>query len=335
MLKHMIDNLDIFICPACRGTLKITGIEIECLKCQNKYQIENGIPLLFWPNAWDGLKKDVTNTVRLFYEETPFPNYEDFENSGDLVQKAQTGIFARLLNEQIPFNIRTLEVGCGIGQLSNFLGIAHRFVFGTDLCINSLKLAQDFKIQNNLERVGFYQMNLFKPIFKEESFPLVICNGVIHHTSDPFAGFQSISKLVKKGGYIIIGLYNKYGRITTDIRRAIFRAFGDRFKFLDTRLTRKDMSDVRKLTWFKDQYKNPHESKHTIGEVLSWFYQTGFDFINGIPKPKAFEIFSENEKLFKLNPRGNWFDHFVVQACLAFTGNREGGFFLMIGTRKS
>ena len=52
-------------------------------------------------------------------------------------------------------------------------------------------------------------MNLFRPVFKAETFDVVICSGVLHHTSDPLTGFQSISKLVKKGGYIIIGLYNK------------------------------------------------------------------------------------------------------------------------------
>jgi len=199
-LRHMIDHLGIFICPACAGDLKITGDGIKCLECHNHYQVEDDIPLLFWPNEWDSSKKDVTDMVKSFYEKTPFPNYEDLENVGDLIQKAQRGIFARLLNEQVPFNIRVLEVGCGTGQLSGFLGVAYRIVFGTDICFNSLKLANNFRKKNSLERVGFYQMNLFRPIFREETFPLVICNGVLHHTSDPFAGFQSISRLVKKGG---------------------------------------------------------------------------------------------------------------------------------------
>ena len=228
---------------------------------------------------------DITSTIKEFYESTPFPGYEDIDSSESLRQKARQGVFARLLDEQIPHNSRILEVGCGTGQLSNFLGIGHRFVFGTDLCLNSLKLGQEFNKKNGLERVGFYQMNLFRPIFKEESFHLVICNGVLHHTSNPFMGFQSISKLVKKGGYILIGLYNKYGRIITDINRVIFNISGDRFKFLDPRLREQEVREVRKFTWFADQYKNPHESKHTIGEILKWFKKTGFDFVYGIPNP--------------------------------------------------
>lgn len=333
MLNHMIEYLDIFVCPHCGGDLKV-GNGIKCLKCNNHYQVESDIPLLFWPNEWDKSQKDVTNIVKSFYEKTPFPNYEEFENVGDLVKKAQEGIFARLLNEQIPFNIKVLEVGCGTGQLSSFLGVAHRNVFGVDMCLNSLKIGGEFIKKNSLERVGFYQMNLFRPIFREESFSLVICNGVLHHTSDPFAGFQSIAKLVKKGGFILIGLYHKYGRFITDIRRIIFNISGDHFKFLDPRLRAQDIGETRKLTWFADQYKNPHESKHTIGEVLNWFDETGFDFVYGIPNPKAFEGFKLHDSLFKPYPRGNRLDHFIVQSHMLFTGSKEGGFFIMIGRKK-
>lgn len=333
-MKHIADNIEILMCPVCQGDLEIAENKVKCLKCLNCYEFKDNIPLLFEPNEWAETKEDITQVEKAFYERTPFPNYEDFESVADLVEKAKEGLFARLLNEQIPYNIRVLEVGCGTGQLTNFLGIAQRTVFGTDMCINSLRLAQEFKEKNNFERVGFYQMNLFKPVFKEESFPVVICNGVLHHTSDPFSGFQSIARLVKKGGYILIGLYNKYGRAITDFRRIIFNISNDNFRFLDPRLRSKDVGDVRKLTWFMDQYKNPHESKHTFGEVLKWFHLTGFEFVNSIPKSKAFAAFSEKEKLFKPNPIGNWLDRFLVQTRLVFKGSKEGGFFIMIGRRK-
>ncbi len=334
MLEHMSQHIDIFNCPSCKGDLVVTENAVNCPTCKNLYEVDNDIPLLFWENDWKDSKKDVTDTVKNFYEESPFPNYEDIDNTGSLVNKAERTFFANLLNKQVPFNIRTLEVGCGTGQMSNFLGIAQRYVFGADLCLNSLKLGQDFKRKNDLTNVGFYQMNLFKPIFKEESFPLVICNGVLHHTSDPYLGFQSISKLVKKGGYILIGLYNRYGRLITDMRRIIFNISGNRFKSLDPRLRKQDRGEAKRDSWFFDQYKHPHESKHTIGEVLRWFDETGFEFVHGIPNPKAFHGFSLNELIFKKAPKGNFLDHFVTQTQLALNGSKEGGFYIMIGKRK-
>lgn len=50
-----------------------------------------------------------------------------------------------------------------------------------------------------------------------------------------------------------------------------------------------------------DQYKNPHESSHTIDEVLEWFNKTGFKFVNGLPKLRLLDSFSSKEQLFKSN----------------------------------
>tara|TARA_B100000315_G_scaffold258049_1_gene308894 strand:- start:798 stop:1811 length:1014 start_codon:yes stop_codon:yes gene_type:complete len=329
----VINHADIIVCPKCNGKIKENFDHLKCNDCNKNYSVDHGVPLLFIQNEWQISKNDVTDTVKSFYEKAPFPNYEELENIGDLIHKAQKGAFARLLNEQIPFNIKVLEVGCGTGQLSNFLASAHRFVIGTDMCVNSLKLGQKFKMENSINRVNFYQMNLFRPIFREESFPLVICIGVLHHTSDPFEGFRSISKLVKKNGYIIIGLYNKYGRIITDMRRVFFHIFNDKLKSLDPFLRESSRGQLKKFARFEDQYKHPKESKHTISEVADWFKETGFDFVYGIPSPLAFEGFKLDDKIFKPGKLGNRFDHFMSQAWQVFTGSSEGGFFLMVGRK--
>lgn len=332
----IVQNMDIFTCPSCNGALIISGDKrmISCSKCNQSFGCEQGIPLLFWPNEWDA-KTDVTEIVKSFYEENPFPGYEDIDSDQSLRQKAERGIFARLLDEQIMHGARILEAGCGTGQLSNFLGMTWgRTVFATDICLNSLKLGQDFKENNDIKNVAFIQMNLFRPVFKPDSFDIIICNGVLHHTADPFIGFKSLLNIVKKGGFIIIGLYNTWGRIPTDIRRFIFRFSHNSFKFLDPNLREQNLDDTRKHIWFMDQYKNPHESKHTIGEVLSWFEQSGVEFVNSIPKSKAFMPFSPNEKLFEVNDKGTRSDHFVSQLGMLLSGGKEGGFFTVIGRKK-
>ena len=83
----------------------------------------------------------MTEIVKQFYEKTPFPNYDDLDTPRALLEKARAGLFARLLNEQIPYDARVVEIGCGTGQLTNFLSIAHRSVLGVDVCLNSLRLA--------------------------------------------------------------------------------------------------------------------------------------------------------------------------------------------------
>jgi SAM-dependent methyltransferase len=255
------ENLEILCCPRCGADFELREDGLHCRGCSEVYGEEDGIPQLFVPNEWEGSQRDVTEAMREFYEETPFPNYEDFDSVGSLIQKARQGMFAAKLDDEVPPRVRVLECGCGTGQLSNFLSIANRTVFGTDMCLNSLRLGQRFKQEAGLKRVHFLQMNLFRPAFKPGTFPLVISNGVLHHTSDPFRAFQSISRLVSPGGYVMVGLYHRYGRLITDFRRSVFRLTGDRFKFLDPNLRQQGFGAAKHRAWFMDQYKNPQSTR--------------------------------------------------------------------------
>ena len=206
MQLQIEQNIDILKCPSCSSDMVYHADKLICIENRHEFEIVNGIPLLFEDDKCNERNLNLTQKTKLFYEEYPFPNYDDFENPESLISKAEASVFAKQINEELPFNTRILEVGCGTGQLTNYLSISNRFVIGTDISYSSLTLGNDFKIRNSLKRSSFYQMNLFKPVFKDESFHTVICNGVLHHTPDPFKGFQSIVKLLKRNGYVIIGL---------------------------------------------------------------------------------------------------------------------------------
>src|SRR5271157_253337 len=109
-------NSEILVCPVCGGGLELSCDPISCLSCGKRFSSENGIPQLFWQNDWPADKPDVTEIIKSFYEKTPFPNYDELDSSLSLREKASRGIFARLLDEQISFGSRVLEVGCGTGQ---------------------------------------------------------------------------------------------------------------------------------------------------------------------------------------------------------------------------
>jgi carbamoyltransferase len=319
--------------PCCGAALTDRdGSKVTCGKCGRDYPIEDGIPLLFAPHEGFGKSGDVTQDVKAFYEETPFPNYDEHDSVRSLMEKSRRGIYAQMLNDSVPANSTVLEVGCGTGQLSNFLGIACRRVVGADLCVNSLKLGEAFRRRHQLSRVRFVQMNLFRPCFAPGQFDVVLCNGVLHHTSDPRGGFEALVPLVRPGGHIIIGLYNTYGRLATDLRRQVFSLTGNRARWLDPYL-RTQIGAEKRRAWFADQYQHPHESKHTMGEVLDWFDRTGLEFVRSLPPSSAGEDDLEPAGLFRPVAAGSKIGRFISQAKQIVTGSREGGFFLMIGRR--
>jgi SAM-dependent methyltransferase len=298
-----------------------------------RFPLSDGIPNFFVPN--DGAASgDVTEMVKAFYEETPFPNYDAFDSRDSLAIKARRGVFAALLDEQLPDGALILEAGCGTGQLSNFLGMSwKRRVFAGDLCLNSLRLAKGFADRYAIRNVAFLQMNLFRPPFRDGVFDVVISNGVLHHTSDCEGAFKSILTKLKPGGHIIIGLYNSLGRLPTLWKRNAFRRFGPSLYFLDPRLRDWSREPDRIKAWFMDQYRHPHETKHSMDEVLQWFDRYGVDFVNGIPHLDGSD-FSTDERLFAPHSPGSTASRYLTQLGMLLTGGQDGGLFIMIGRKR-
>jgi len=300
-----------------------------------RYPVVDGIPCLFAPNEWPQGKSDVTDMVKSFYEETPFPNYDELDGRESLLTKARRGVFARLLEEQLPRPALVLEAGCGTGQLSNFLGLGWgRTVIGADLCLNSLRLAKSFRDRYSINNAQFVQMNLFRLPFPDESFDFIVCNGVLHHTSDPEGGFQEIARKLKRGGCIIIGLYNWLGRLPTLWRRTLIETFGEGWAKLDPRLRGSRLNSGRWAAWYMDQYRHPHESRHSIDEVVQWFDRSGIDMLLAIP-PVGGEQFTEETALFRTRSRSGRIDHVVTELAMLLSGGRDGGLYMMIGRKRA
>jgi SAM-dependent methyltransferase len=330
----ILDCADILQCP-------ITGeplVEVEdgwsSAGGQRRYPVNHGIPNLFAPMDPTISDHDVTEMVRAFYEETPFPNYDDIDSRETLVAKARQGRFAAALDEQLPEGAIVLEAGCGTGQLTNFLGLSwKRRVLGGDICLNSLRLANDFRERYRIANAGFLQMNLFRPPFRDDSIDVLICSGVLHHTGDPRKGFEALLRKVKAGGHILIGLYNSYGRLPTLWRRWAFERFGPALYFLDNRLTSARMNEARWQAWFRDQYRHPHETRHSIDEVLGWFDAVGVDFLSSIPAADG-SPFTNDSRVFAPHPRATAAGRWATQLQMLLTGGRDGGLFIMIGRKR-
>ena len=67
--------------------------------------------------------------------------------------------------------------------------------------------------------------------------------------------------------------------------------------------------------------------------TLKWVEEIGFEFVRSLPRSKPFRPFSENERLFQPEEPGNFIERFLVEFPQAFTGSREGGFFIILARR--
>jgi SAM-dependent methyltransferase len=327
--------LPVLACPADGSKLSWNSDDRTFISSNGRrYGFLDGIASFFVPNDGQEVEGDVTEIVKAFYERTPFPNYNDVDDRRALRQKAAASAFAKLLDEQLPESAKLFEAGCGTGQLSNFLGMRPgRVCIGGDMCLNSLKLGHGFRDRFSINNAIFLQMNLFRPPLRDETFDLVISNGVLHHTSDPEAGYRAILRKVRSGGFILIGLYNYFGRLHTLWRRRLIETFGKGVAILDARLRRLNGADEQYTAWYRDQYEHPHESRHSIDEVLRWFQNSGVDFISCIPTIGDSE-FSDQFRLFEQHSSGSYLDRLSTQWDMFLSGGGDGALFIMIGRKR-
>ena len=301
---------------------------LVCRQTGEQFPDINGVPSLFSPTAGEG--EDITRRVRSFYEEHPFPNYEGLEEFGELVAKGSENRFSADLLDSIGYNKTVLECGCGTGQLSHFLQLNNNCVLGVDMSLGSLALAIQHKRRNGLARSAFAQMNIFNLAVKDNSFDVVISHGVLYHTFDAQRAFGAIVRKLKPGGVVVVGLYNTYARIPTWLRSKVIGVTGGRIDYV----VRNRIRDARKAdTWIKDQYYNPHETWHSIGEVLSWFNANGIDYLNCSPGILGTDG-EDNRAMFAATVPGTSYKRAVTQLSWIGTIAREGALFDMIGRKR-
>jgi len=256
-----------------------------------------------------------------------------------LIHKVETNEFTLNFKKFCGLGKKIIEVGSGTSQLSIALASGtNNEVIAFDPTLESLRLGMSFAKKNNVNNCTFVNGDIFADPFIPEYFDIVWCSGVLHHTKSAKEGFNIIVNWVKIDGYVVIGLYNRYGRMRTVFRQILFKLLGKgKFarvivSFLDP-ILRKNISNQKKLAWFQDQYEHPVETLHTLDDVIEWFEDNNVEFISSIPSANMEN--GDYKDMFKAQTRGTLSTRIFSQISMLFSPlGSEGGLFIVIGKKK-
>jgi 2-polyprenyl-3-methyl-5-hydroxy-6-metoxy-1,4-benzoquinol methylase len=284
----------------------------------------------------------IGNIVAEFYNANPFPGFDKnkYVTQEDLHKNAN--IYSRMLDDQIPWEKSILDAGCGTGQLACLLSVKDRRTLGIDFSEKSLAKGIEIKEKLKLKNLTFQKEDLLELESGGERFDYIFCNGVLHHTNNPYLGFQNIIKFAKTGTYIIIGLYNKYGRMRLRVKRRWvnwkYRSNMEKTRDAIQEMLVKDEKDTEKQdTWYQDQYLHPHELSHTIDELLGWYKENEIEYINSLPPIELFRKEADATRIFKKSSVTGWrssrFAHILKQLKWMISLRKTGGYFMIVGRK--
>jgi SAM-dependent methyltransferase len=181
---------------------------------------------------------------------------------------------------------RVLDMGCGTGEYALWYAInGAAAVTAIDLADGSLAIARRRQRESDVRNVEFVKMDLLNCSLPDDHFDYSYSVGVLHHTGDPFRGFEHLVRVTRPGGVIVVSLYNAYSRRVLrskqalcrmlggdDIEKRVWwgeRLFGRTLRKLDRRYHGLNTKQIA-----YDIFGFPHESLHTANEVLDWFDRT-------------------------------------------------------------
>jgi len=284
-------------CPVCRSRLSVNSeldeIQTGRLTCTqgHAFPVLRGIPRFVSQDAY-------TSSFSYEWDHFRKTQLDSWTGRSDTRDRLQASLNFPL--EQLQDKL-VLDAGCGMGR---FAEVVQRF--GATYVGMDYSYAVDAAYRNagHLPGVHFVQADIFDPPFADGAFDLAMALGVLHHTPDPRAAFQSLSHVVKEGGQLTITVYdagNKvyvansrfWRRYTTRLPRRVLHVLsfvavplyslwtlprlGWVFRSMAFISLERDWR-WRVLDTF-DWYSPRFQSWHTHHEVFGWFKENGFESI--------------------------------------------------------
>ncbi|HVZ51723.1 MAG TPA: class I SAM-dependent methyltransferase [Pseudolabrys sp.] len=194
--------------------------------------------------------------------------------------------FLRFIDEFALPQMRVGEFGCGPGRGTMYLVQKFGDVTALDLSRNSLMLAR-----SRAPRARYVQASNLSLPFADASFDIVVSDGVIHHTPNPYRAFSENVRVLKPGGAFYLGVYNRqryYYYLYTYLGRPLRwleRSWPGRILVYATVFPLYYLAHLVKSrgkrtlrgarNFFYDYFMTPAASFHSREEVIGWGRRNG------------------------------------------------------------
>ena len=184
---------------------------------------------------------------------------------------------------------RCLDAGCGGGRGSVFMAEAGAAeLIGIDLSERNIETCRMRAAQRRLAQCTFHLGSLLEVPFPDESFDVVWCNGVLHHTDDPDKALQEVTRVLKPGGSMWLYLYGSGGIYwyMVDWVRALLAGVDVRECISDLRLSG---APVRRIAEWIDDWFAAYVRRYRAEGVRLRLGELGFEGAQALARGTGYD----------------------------------------------
>ena len=193
----MIDSLKFLVCPECKSQLhKNTAIQLECIKCKNKYEIKDKIPILLPPNL------EKFKVLEAEYHDHEAHHYGEINMINSYHVTYYNEKYLNIVNT-LEKNSILLEVGSGDGNDANRINNSEITVIQSDISFEMVKLAKSNKKINS--KTVYVVSDAEKIPCEDNSLDAIMIVAALHHLPSPINFFKEARRVLSPNGIIIIG----------------------------------------------------------------------------------------------------------------------------------
>ena len=163
-------------------------------------------------------KDDITQKVQSQYEENPYPRWRFIRFFRNYKISIKEAINNEISPNRININLtnkqpKVLIAGCGTGkQILQALKYENSVITAIDLSLSSLAYAKRKLDELGINNVELVQMDILEIGLLGKSFDIIECGGVLHHMDNPSKGLELLLGVLKKNGFLKLGLYSELAR---------------------------------------------------------------------------------------------------------------------------
>ena len=193
------------ICLRCSAFLEYKGERLICSQCGQSYPVVDGIPIILRDKTAQIPDEDIKRYDELAKQEYVYTKYTGIRRicHNHPIEKIKTTNY----NLVAPYlrGARVLEVGCGMGQLTEMLGKVSEEMVAFDISWENIRYAFEHIA---LDNASFFVGNVLEIPYPDDFFDVAVSSEVLEHVPDHHGAIAEMKRVVKAKGKICISVPN-------------------------------------------------------------------------------------------------------------------------------